>query len=105
MGTGAARLLHPQRRGGELKVVESGYKDYETSAFFGVVAPAKTPPETIDKLAALLTAALKAPDVMPKLVAQGLEIVGTRRDDFRAHIRRQYDKYSRAIREANIKAE
>jgi tripartite-type tricarboxylate transporter receptor subunit TctC len=85
--------------------MESGYKDYETSAFFGVVAPAKTPAETIDKLAGLLTAALKAPDVTPKLVAQGLEIVGTCRDDFHAHIRRQYDKYSRAIREANIKAE
>jgi tripartite-type tricarboxylate transporter receptor subunit TctC len=85
--------------------MESGYKDYETSAFFGVVAPAKTPVETIDKLAGLLTAALKAPEVTPKLVAQGLEIVGTCRDDFRAHIRRQYEKYSRAIREANIKAE
>jgi len=85
--------------------IEAGYEDYETSAFFGVVAPARTPKETIAQLAAMLTGALKAPDVTAKLVAQGLEIVGTCGDDFRAHIRRQHDKYARAIRQGNIKAE
>jgi len=85
--------------------IEAGYKDYETSAFFGLVAPAKTPKDTLDALATLLAAALQAPDVTSKLVVQGLEIVGTCGEDFRAHIRRQHDKYSRAIREGNIKAE
>jgi tripartite-type tricarboxylate transporter receptor subunit TctC len=85
--------------------IEQGYRDFETSAFFGVVAPVRTPKDTIGELAAMLSAALKAPEVVPKLVAQGLEIIGTCGEDFRAHIRRQHDKYTRAIREGNIKAE
>ena len=85
--------------------IEAGYPDYETSAFFGMVVPAKTPKEPIAQLAAMLTGALKAPDVTAKLVAQGLDIVGTCGEDFRAHIRRQHEKYSRAIRAGNIKAE
>ena len=40
-----------------------------------------------------------------KLVAQGLDVVGTCGEDFRARIRRQHEKYVRAIREGNIKAE
>jgi len=85
--------------------IEAGYRDFETSAFFGVVAPARTPPDTLAQLAAMLVSALKAPDVTAKLTAQGLEIIGTCGEDFRAHIRRQHEKYTRAIRDANIKAE
>jgi len=85
--------------------IEAGYQDFETSAFFGMVVPAKTPNETIAQLAAMLVSALNAPDVTAKLVAQGLDIVGTCGEDFRAHIRRQHDKYARAIRAGNIKAE
>lgn len=85
--------------------IEAGYPDYETSAFFGMVAPAKTPKDTIAELAAMLLAALKTPEVTAKLVAQGLDVIGTCGEDFRAHIRRQHEKYARAIRAANIKAE
>ena len=85
--------------------MEAGYKDFETSAFFGMVVPAKTPKEAVAQLAAMLATALKAPEVTAKLVVQGLETVGICGEDFRAHIRRQHDKYQRAIREGNIKTE
>ncbi|MEA2873731.1 MAG: hypothetical protein QOH67_3707 [Hyphomicrobiales bacterium] len=85
--------------------MEAGYKDYETSAFFGLVAPAKTPRETIARLATMLTSALRALAVTEKLVAQGLDVVGTCEDNFRAHIKRQYEKYVRAVKEAGIRAE
>ena len=85
--------------------IEAGYTEYETSAFFGLVAPARTPGEIIAQLGSMLTAALRAPEVTAKLVAQGLEVVGTCGEDFRAHIRRQHQKYERAIKEAGIKAE
>jgi tripartite-type tricarboxylate transporter receptor subunit TctC len=85
--------------------IEQGYQDFETSAFFGVVAPARTPKEAIGQLAFMLQTAIKAPEVVPKLVAQGFHVVGTCGEDFRTHIRRQHEKYTRAIREGNIKAE
>ena len=53
----------------------------------------------------MLETAIKAPEVVPKLLAQGLDVVGTCEENFRAHIRRQHDKYTRAICEGNIKAE
>ena len=85
--------------------IEAGYKDYETSAFFGVVAPPKTPKDITAQIGIMLVAALKSPEVTPKLLAQGLEIVGTCGEDFRAHIRRQHEKYQRAISAAGIKVE
>jgi len=86
-------------------VAESGYQDYEADTWFGVVAPAKTPAETISQLAGWFSSAVQATETKPKLIAQGhfpVAICGT---DFAAHLRKQYDDYSRVIREANIKAE
>jgi tripartite-type tricarboxylate transporter receptor subunit TctC len=86
-------------------VAESGYKDYEVDAWFGVFAPAKTPAETLSQLAGWFTAALALPEVKDKLAMQGLFPVGTCGADFAAHLRKQYDDYGRVIREAHIKAE
>jgi tripartite-type tricarboxylate transporter receptor subunit TctC len=94
-------------------IVESGYagfaesrhKDFEASGWLGVVAPAKTPKETIAHLSALFASALQAPEVKSKLLPQGLYPVGTCGADFAAYIRTQHDEYARIIREANIKAE
>jgi tripartite-type tricarboxylate transporter receptor subunit TctC len=84
---------------------ESGYKDYAVENWFGVVAPAKTPKETINQLIGRYTAALQVSEVKAKLSVQGLFPVAMCGADFATHIRKQYEEYGRAIREANIKAE
>ena len=84
---------------------ESGYKDYEVENWFGIVAPAKTPKETISQLIDWYSAALQVSEIKAKLAAQGLFPVATCGANFAAHIRKRYDEYGRAIREANIKAE
>jgi tripartite-type tricarboxylate transporter receptor subunit TctC len=86
-------------------VAEFGYKDYGVDVWFGLVAPAKTPKETISQLAGWFTAALQVPEIKAKLVAQGLYPAGTCGADFAALLRKQYDEFGRVIREANIKAE
>jgi tripartite-type tricarboxylate transporter receptor subunit TctC len=86
-------------------VAESGYREYEADIWYGLAAPARTPKDTLSRLAGWFTAALQVPEVRGKLVAQGLFPVGMCGADFGAFLRRQYDGYSRAIREANIKAE
>ena len=87
-------------------VAESGYKDFEVDIWDGLVAPAKTPKETISQLSGLFAAVMQVPDVKAKLVAQGLypvdSMCGT---EFDALMRKQYDEYGRVIREANIKSE
>jgi tripartite-type tricarboxylate transporter receptor subunit TctC len=84
---------------------EAGYKDAEATAWFGLMAPAKTPTETIALLIAQFKAALAAPDVHSKLTAQGLYPAGACGADFDAHIKQQYESYARVIKEANIKVE
>jgi tripartite-type tricarboxylate transporter receptor subunit TctC len=86
-------------------VAQSGYDDYEVDLWWSLFAPAKTPKETISQLAGWFTAAMQAPQVKAKLVAQGFTPVGMCGADFGALLRRQYDDYGRVIREANIKEE
>jgi tripartite-type tricarboxylate transporter receptor subunit TctC len=86
-------------------VAESGYRDYEEEAWFGLVAPAKTPRETLSQLAGWFSAAVRAPEVTQKLAVQELYPVGACGAAFAAHLRKQYDAYGRLIREANIKPE
>ena len=86
-------------------VAESGYRDFETDVWFGLVAPAKTPKETVAQLIDWFGAALLAPEVRAKLTAQALYPNPTCGADFDAHISRQSDLYARLIRELNIRAE
>jgi tripartite-type tricarboxylate transporter receptor subunit TctC len=86
-------------------IADSGFKDYESDIWFGVMAPAKTPHETVSQAAGWFTAALQAPEVKAKLAPQGLFAVGTCGAEFGAFIRKQYDDAARAIREGNIKAQ
>jgi tripartite-type tricarboxylate transporter receptor subunit TctC len=86
-------------------VSESGFKDFETDVWFGLVAPAKTPKETVAQLIDWFRTALLAPEVKAKLVAQALYPDPKCGADFEAHLRRQYDQFTRLIRELNFKTE
>jgi tripartite-type tricarboxylate transporter receptor subunit TctC len=86
-------------------VAESGYTEYEADVWNALFAPAKTPKEMISQLAGWFSSALRAPEIKPKLVAQGLYPVGICGADFAAYIGKQYDEYGRVIRETNIRAE
>src|SRR6516162_4530919 len=81
---------------------ETGVSKYEAEIFYGIVAPAKTPTEVLNRLSGAFSGALKAPDMKPKLAQQGLFPVGMCGAEFGAYLRQQVDEYSRVIREANI---
>jgi tripartite-type tricarboxylate transporter receptor subunit TctC len=86
-------------------VSELGYKGFETDVWFGLVAPAKTPKETVAQLIDWFSAALLAPDVKARLTAQALYPNPKCGTEFDAHLQRQSDLYTRLIRELNIKTE
>jgi tripartite-type tricarboxylate transporter receptor subunit TctC len=86
-------------------VSESGYPNYDTEVWFGLVAPAKTPAETMAQLSSWFAAALATDAVKQKLLPQEMYPVGACGADFTAHLHRQFDEYARVIREADIKAE
>jgi tripartite-type tricarboxylate transporter receptor subunit TctC len=86
-------------------VAEFGYSDYGFEFWMGVVAPAKTPPETVSLLSRWFTAALWNPETKAKLASQGFYPVGICGAAFAAFLRKEYDSYGRIIREADIKAD
>jgi tripartite-type tricarboxylate transporter receptor subunit TctC len=83
--------------------IECGYKDFDADIWFGVVAPANTPKDTLSQFTGWFTAALQVPEVKAKFAALGLLPVGTCGADFGAYLRKQYEEYGRLIRELNIK--
>jgi len=86
-------------------VAESGFPDFETDAWFGVAAPAKTPKETVAQLIDWFREALLAPQVKSKLIAQALYPNPKCGADFAVHLRRQADAFTQLIRDLNIKTE
>jgi tripartite-type tricarboxylate transporter receptor subunit TctC len=85
-------------------IAELGQKEYEAHFWNGVLAPAKTPEETVSQFAEWFAAAMQVPEVKAKLVAQGYNPIGLCGADFAALLRKQHDEFGRIIHEANIKA-
>jgi tripartite-type tricarboxylate transporter receptor subunit TctC len=86
-------------------ITELGLKDYEDEIWYGLVAPAKTPQDSLAQLSGWAAAAINSPDMKPKLELQGLSPVGICGSEFGALLRKRYEDYARVIRESNIKAE
>jgi tripartite-type tricarboxylate transporter receptor subunit TctC len=86
-------------------VAELGYQNYDTEVWFGLVAPAKTPADTVAQLSSWFNAALAADAVKQKLQREAIYPVGACGADFATHLRSQFDDYARVIRAADIKAE
>jgi tripartite-type tricarboxylate transporter receptor subunit TctC len=86
-------------------VAESGYAGFETSQWYGLLAPAKTPKAVVDKLSAEVAKALRQPDVVQRLAADSATPIGSTPEEFAAYIRKEQERWGRVVKTANIKAE
>lgn len=84
-------------------LVESGVSGYDTVAWFGLLAPARTPPEVVQKLHAQLQQALRQPEVRDTLSRLGAESSGAGSRDFGLFMRSEMAKYATVIKNAAIK--
>jgi tripartite-type tricarboxylate transporter receptor subunit TctC len=76
---------------------------YDMRGWFGVVAPARTPREIVQKLNAEVNRAMQQPDVNAKLVAAGLIIVTESPEFFDKFLRTEYEKYGKLVRDIGLK--
>ena len=83
---------------------EVGLPQIEAENWYGMVAPAATPPAVIAKLHKATVDALKSPEVRDKLVSQGAILVGNTPEEFAAYIQSEIDKWGKVAKAANIKA-
>jgi tripartite-type tricarboxylate transporter receptor subunit TctC len=81
---------------------ELGMEDLNWMAFFGLVAPAKTPPAVVDRLNAALKRVVADKGVREKLVTQQAMVVGNSPQEFAAEIAREIERMRRAVTAAKI---
>ena len=84
-------------------VAEAGLAGYDSTGWFGVGAPAGTPPAIVARLNAEITAALRDEQVKASMRNLGVEPAPTTASAFEAYIRSETDKWAQVIRQARIK--
>jgi len=101
-----ALAVSPARRSPALpelpSVAEAGVPGYDSGAWFGLVAPANTPKDVVNKLSRETARILKLPDVSARLADLGAEPVGGTPEQFSAHIKAEIAKWAKVIKDANV---
>ena len=86
-------------------VAESGFAGFETAQWYGIIAPAKTPPAIIQKLSVEIAQVMKQPDVIARLSGDGTVMIGSTPNEFAAYISKEMKRWGEVVHDANIKAE
>jgi len=84
-------------------IAESGLPGYQASTWYGLLAPANTPPDVVAKLNATVNAALQTPEMQQRLAAQSLEAEPGTPNAFAAFIDAEYKKWGKLVQEAHPK--
>ncbi|MCW5603973.1 MAG: tripartite tricarboxylate transporter substrate binding protein, partial [Burkholderiales bacterium] len=84
-------------------IAESGVPGYEFVAWFGMLAPAGTPPKLVGQINTLISNAANAPDTRGKLEGQGISPQTGTASAFRTYIRAETEKWSKTLKAAGIK--
>jgi tripartite-type tricarboxylate transporter receptor subunit TctC len=78
-------------------IAEAALSGYDTGLWFGILGPAGTPMPIIDKLSKATNEALKDPETLKALHAQGLDALGGSPDDFAKFIKSETERWARVI--------
>jgi tripartite-type tricarboxylate transporter receptor subunit TctC len=87
----------------DVPAIDEVVPGYVGDAWHGLFAPAGTPRAIVDKVAADVAKVLAMPDIRSRLAAFGLAPVGTSPAELAAIVRKDYEKWGKVIRDANIK--
>lgn len=122
LGIGTVFLVLPHVKGGTVRPIvvtgakrhpslpdtptlaESGIRNFEALAYWGVIAPAKTPPAIVEKMNAEIQKALKDPAVAERLAAQGMTVTGQGPAEFKAFMQKEIDRWRKVVKENGITA-
>ncbi len=90
---------------GELPAIAEVLPGYEMTQWYGILAPADTPKDIIDRLQKEIVRAVASPKVTQVLIHSGLQPVTNTPDEFRALMKKELDKWAPVVKAANIKAD
>jgi tripartite-type tricarboxylate transporter receptor subunit TctC len=84
-------------------LIEQGVPDFVSGTWAGIIAPAGTPKEIVDRVAAETKKALADPELKKKLADQGIVAIGNTPDEFRAFVQDEIARWAKVIKDADIK--
>jgi tripartite-type tricarboxylate transporter receptor subunit TctC len=84
---------------------ESGLSGFDASAWQGIVAPAATSSDIVQRLNAEVNKALAHPEVRAKLAAQGADVLGGTSAEYAAHLRSELPRWAKAVKDSGAKAD
>jgi tripartite-type tricarboxylate transporter receptor subunit TctC len=119
---GTVFLVNPHVKGGKLRalavtsakaspqmpgvapVADQGAPGFSALAWWGVIAPAGTPPAIVKRMHDELAKALKVPAVAEKLSAQGMDLIGGGPEELDRFLRNEIERWAKVVKDNKIKA-
>ena len=86
-------------------IAESGYKGFDATTWFGLLVPAKTPPEIVKRLNDEVNKVLKDPDVRAKLASEGGEVLGGSPEQFAALLKADIGRWGKVVKDSGAKVD
>jgi tripartite-type tricarboxylate transporter receptor subunit TctC len=86
-------------------VAESGIKGYESSQWYGMLAPAGTPADILNLLNSHVMKIMQAPDMKQRMLDSGNIAVGNTREAFRSDLKTEFDKWARVIKQSGARVD
>lgn len=83
-------------------MIEAGVKGYESATWYGLLAPAGTPADIVNKLNGEVVAILKSPEMNERLSREGADPVGNSPAEFARYIQVEIEKWRKVIKAAGI---
>jgi tripartite-type tricarboxylate transporter receptor subunit TctC len=84
---------------------EAGVEGVEVPLWFGLLAPAATPRETVRALASAVAKAANSPDTRKRLLEQGAEPVGSAPEEFDRQLREEVARWAEVVKISGARAE
>jgi tripartite-type tricarboxylate transporter receptor subunit TctC len=103
----AIGVISPQRIPGYdvMTMEEAGMKGFTDEAWYGLLAPAKVPPDVLAKITAAMKKAMADPELRARLEKVGARPVGNSPAEFTAQIKREVARMKQLVHDRNIKLE
>lgn len=86
-------------------VAESGLKGYESSQWYGLLAPAGTPADVLNLLNAHAAKIMHNPDMKQRMTDSGGVAVGSTREEFAAFLKEEFTKWARVIKQSGARVD
>lgn len=86
-------------------VAESGLKGYQSSQWYGMLAPVGTPGDILNLLNGHIAKIMKSPEMQKRMTDSGSVAVGSTRDAFAAHLKEEFAKWAKVIQRSGAKVD